>query len=145
MIFKNTHVMLKEKLFWGLLMLVLLALAFWLLSNNQGYVLIIRSPYRVQFSFNFFLFLMAIAFITLHYFLGFIRYLRFFPSYWRKNKAHKNLAESHTALIESVNALLNEDITSAEMAILRANHLHHNENLDELSALITKKKTNASN
>jgi len=135
----NIRTMLKKKLFWGLLTVLLLALIFWLLSNNQGYVLIVRSPYRVQFSFNFLLFLMMIAFISLHYCLRFVRYLRLFPTLWRKNQAQKNLKESHTALIETVNALLNQDLNAAEMAINRAKYLHNNHTLDEISAAITQK------
>lgn len=145
MIWANTRTMLKKKLFWGLLTLILLALAFWLLSNNQGYVLIVRSPYRVQFSFNFLLFLMMIAFISLHYLLRFVRYLRLFPTHWRKNQAQKSLKESHTALIETVNALLNQDLNAAEIAINRAKYLQNNHTLYELSAAIAQKKSSRPN
>ncbi len=123
MVWVNLRTMLKKKLFWALLTIILLALVFWLLSNNQGYVLIVRSPYRVQFSFNFLLFLMIIAFISLHYCLRFVRYLRLFPTHWRKNQAQKNLKESHTALIEAINALIKEDFLDAEKNVKHAHRL----------------------
>jgi HemY protein len=40
-------------------------------SNNFGYVLIVRPPYRLQFSFNFLLVLMVLGFLAIHYILRF--------------------------------------------------------------------------
>jgi HemY protein len=45
--------------------LVLIALV-WLASNNEGYVLIVRTPYRIQISFNFFLVVFVLSFLGLH-------------------------------------------------------------------------------
>ncbi len=73
-----------RKLLWWLLMFVLLVSGVWLASNNQGYVLIVRSPYRVQFSFNFSLIVMVLAFLAMHYSLRLVNYLRRLPANRRK-------------------------------------------------------------
>ncbi len=48
-------------------MLLLLVTVVWLASNNQGYVLVVRSPYRFQFSFNFLLILIVLGFLAIHF------------------------------------------------------------------------------
>lgn len=60
--------MIKRKIFWWLFMALLLLAVVLIASNNQGYVLIVRPPYRLQFSFNFLLILIVLGFLLLHYF-----------------------------------------------------------------------------
>lgn len=129
----------KRKIFWTFGLFLLLALIVWLLSHNQGYVLIVRAPYRVQFSFNFLLFLIVIAFVLIHYGLRLLRFLRLFRQNWRNIQAQKRLQESHTALVATVDALLKEDYLLAEEALKLANRLHDNPQLQEAANQLTRK------
>jgi HemY protein len=59
--------MIKHRIIWWLLMLSVLAGLVWLASNNEGYVLIVRTPYRIQISFNFFLAVIVLCYLGLQY------------------------------------------------------------------------------
>ena len=113
----------KHRLLWRLCMLLLLIGLVWLISNNQGYVLVVRAPYRVQFSFNFLLVLFVLSFLVLHYCLRFVHYLRKLPANKRNKKAAERLQASNEALLESLYALAEGDYTAAETATKRANDL----------------------
>jgi HemY protein len=130
---------LKRKIIWGFAMFLCLVLIVWLLSHNQGYVLVVRAPYRIQFSFNFLLFLIVILFVIIHYGLRFMRFLRFFRENLRDRQAQKRLQESHTALIETVDALLKEDYLLAEETIKVANRLQENTLLKEATHQLVRK------
>lgn len=132
---------LKRKIFWTLGLFLLLGVIVWLLSHNQGYVLIVRTPYRIQFSFNFLLFLIVLIFVTIHYGLRLLHFLRLFPKNWRKLQSQKRLQESHTALVETVDALLKEDYLLAEQAAKLANRLHENALLTEAANKLVRKNT----
>ncbi len=71
--------MIKRRILWWLLMPLLLVALVWLASNNEGYVLIVRTPYRVQISFNFLLVVFVVCFLGLHYSLRFVHFLRWLP------------------------------------------------------------------
>ena len=120
----------KRRLFWWGLMLVLLVGAVWLASNNQGYVLVVRAPYRVQFSFNFLLILIVIGFLLLHYFLRFVLFLRRLPATKRSKKETLRLQATNEALLEGMHALAEGDFAMAELATKRAHDLIHDANED---------------
>ena len=120
----------KRRLFWWGLMLVLLVGAVWLASNNQGYVLVVRAPYRVQFSFNFLLILIVIGFLLLHYFLRFVLFLRRLPATKRSKKETLRLQATNEALLEGMHALAEGDFATAELATKRAHDLIHDANED---------------
>lgn len=125
-------------------MFLLLGLIVWLLSHNQGYVLIVRAPYRIQFSFNFLLFLIVLIFVTIHYGLRLIHFLRLFPENRRKSQSQKRLQESHAALVETVDALLKEDYLLAEQTVKLANRLHENPLLNEAANQLVRKNAGQS-
>lgn len=125
--------MIKRRLFWWLFMFVLLVSVVWLASNNEGYVLVVRSPYRFQFSFNFLLILMVLGFLLLHYCLRFILFLRRLPANKRSKKEAKRLKESNEALLEGLHALADGDYQKAETATTRAHDLIHDANIDSTS------------
>lgn len=129
----------KRKIYWTLGLFLLLGVIIWLLSHNQGYVLIVRAPYRIQFSFNFLLFLIVLIFVTIHYGLRLLHFLRLFPENRRRSQSQKRLQESHTALVETVDALLKEDFLLAEEAVKLANRLHENPLLKEAAHQLTRK------
>lgn len=122
--------MIKRRLFWWLLMFILLVSVVWLASNNEGYVLVVRSPYRFQFSFNFLLVLMVLGFLLLHYCLRFILFLRRLPANKRSKKETKRLKESNEALLEGLHALADGDYQKAESATKRAHDLIRDSNLN---------------
>ncbi|MGZ8257675.1 MAG: heme biosynthesis HemY N-terminal domain-containing protein [Methylotenera sp.] len=124
--------MMRRKLFWWLLMLLLLVSAVWLASNNQGYVLIVRSPYRLQFSFNFLLILIVLGFLGLHYCLRFVHYLRRLPANRRSKIESQRLKAGNAALLEGMHALAEGNFEKAEAAAKRAHDLIQNTDLEKL-------------
>lgn len=109
-----------RKLFWWVLMCMLLIVIVWVISNAQGYVLIVRAPYRLQFSFNFLLVLMVLGFLAIHYCLRFLLFLRRLPATRRSKKETERLIASNAALLEGMHALAEGDLTKAEIAVKQA-------------------------
>jgi len=124
--------MIKRKIFWWLLMPLLLVIMVWLASNNQGYVLIVRSPYRVQISFNFLLIVFVLSFLGLHYSLRFVHFLRRMPSNKRSKKASLRLKAGNAALLEGMHALAEGDFEKAEASAKLAQELIQNTDLEKL-------------
>ncbi len=124
--------MIKRKIIWWLLMFLLLVLAVWLVSHNQGYVLIVRSPYRVQVSFNFLLVLFVLIFFGLHYSLRFVHFLRRLPANRRSKKESLRLKAGNAALLEGMHALAEGDFEKAETAAKLAQELIQNSDLEKL-------------
>jgi HemY protein len=129
-----------RKLFWWLLMLVLAVCAVWLLSNNAGYVLIIRPPYRVQFSFNLLLVLMVLGFLCTHLFLQLVQLLRYLPSRRRAKQETKRLKASHAALLQGIHALAEGNFISAEAAVQHAHNLIQDASHEKLIAALASEK-----
>jgi len=124
--------MLKRRLFWWLLMFLLLVSSVWLASNNQGYVLVVRAPYRLQFSFNFFLVVMVLSFLAMHYCLRFVHFLRRLPANRRSKKEAMRLKAGNAALLEGMHALAAGDLEKAARAAKRAQLLIQNSDLETL-------------
>lgn len=133
--------MLKRNLFWWLLMIFLLVSVVWLASNNNGYVLIVRPPYRLQFSFNFLLILIVLGFLALHYFLRFVHYLRRLPVNRRSKQETQRLQASNAALLEGMQALAEGDFESAEIAVKHAHDLIQNADHEKLMAALAAEKS----
>ena len=132
--------MIKRKIFWWLLMALLLVIVVWVASNNQGYVLIVRPPYRLQFSFNFLLMLIVLGFLLLHYFLRFVHFLRFLPANRRNKQEAQRLKASNDWLLEGMHALAEGDFESAETAIKNAHDLIQNADHEKLLAALALEK-----
>lgn len=132
--------MIKRKIFWWLLMALLLIVVVWIASNNQGYVLIVRPPYRLQFSFNFLLILIVLGFLLLHYFLRFVHFLRFLPANRRNKQEAQRLKASNDWLLEGMHALTEGDFESAETAINHAYDLIQNADHEKLLAALALEK-----
>lgn len=124
--------MMRRKILWWLLMLCLLIAAVWLIGNNQGYVLIVRSPYRIQVSFNFLLGLLVVCFLGLHYSLRFVHFLRHLPLIRRNRKESLRLKAGNTALLDGMHALVQGDFEKAEQSAKLAQELIQNSDLDQL-------------
>jgi uncharacterized protein HemY len=121
-------------------MLFLLIMVVIVASNNQGYVLIVRPPYRLQFSFNFLLILIVLGFLLLHYFLRFIHFLRFLPANRRSKQEAQRLKASNDALLIGMQALTEGDFENAEIAIKHAHDLVQNADHEKLMAALAAEK-----
>lgn len=111
--------------------LLLVALV-WLASNNEGYVLIVRTPYRVQISFNFLLVVFVVCFLGLHYSLRFVHFLRWLPLKRRNKKETMRLKVGNAALLEGMHALAEGDFEKAEASAKLAQELIQNSDLEKL-------------
>ena len=132
--------MIKRKLLWWLLMPLLLVGLVWLISNNEGYVLIVRTPYRVQISFNFLLLVFVVCFLGLHYSLRFVHFLRWLPLKRRNKKETMKLKAGNAALLEGMHALAEGDFEKAEASAKLAQELIHNSDLEKLIQALTDAK-----
>ena len=132
--------MLKHKILWWLLMFLLLVGVVWLAGNNQGYVLIIRSPYRIQVSFNFLLIFIVLSFLGLHYCLRLINFLRRLPASKRSIKDSLHLKAGNAALLEGMHALAEGNFEKAEASAKLAQELIQNADLELLIEKITSQK-----
>lgn len=120
-------------LFW-LLLILAFAVGVGLLANsNEGYVLIVRPPYRLELSLNLLLVLVVLAFLLLHLGLGFINYTRRLPASIRAYKEQRRIKRGHAALLESLHAIVEGRYAVAQKNAIRAFELGEDA---ELSALI---------
>lgn len=124
--------MIKRRILWWLLMPLLLVGLVWLASNNEGYVLIVRTPYRVQISFNFLLVVFVVCFLGLHYSLRFVHFLRWLPLKRRNKKETMRLKAGNAALLEGMHALAEGDFEKAEASAKLAQELIQNSDLEKL-------------
>lgn len=121
-------------------MFLLLVSIVWFTSNNEGYVLIVRPPYRLQFSFNFLLILMVLAFLAMHYCLRFVHFLRRLPANKRSKQEAQRLKASNEALLEGMHALAEGDFAGAEIAVKHAHDLIQNADHEKLMAALATEK-----
>lgn len=120
-------------LFWLLLILALAVGTGLLASSNEGYVLIVRPPYRLELSLNLLIALVVLAFVLLHLTLRLINYTRRLPSSVRAYKEEQRRRHGHFALVESLHAMVEGHYEAAQKAAGRAFDLGEDA---ELSALI---------
>jgi HemY protein len=120
-------------LFWILLTLALAIGVSMVLGNNEGYVLIVRQPYRLELSLNFLLIMIVLAFATLHLMLRLVHYIQRLPASVRTYKESKRLKDGHAALLSSLHAITEGHYAAAEKSAARALELGED---PALSALI---------
>lgn len=104
-----------------------------ILGNNEGYVLVVRQPYRLEFSLNFLLVMIVLAFVSLHLSLRLAHYIRRLPASVRTYKETKRLKDGHAALLQSLHAITEGHYSAAEKSAARALDLGED---PALSALI---------
>lgn len=132
--------MLKIQLIWWLILLMIGAITFWIIADPQGYVILVKSPYRIQFSFNFLLVFILFCLFAFYYVLLFLQFLKRFPAKRRNDQEIKQLRNTQSSLIASITAMANDDFEGAEKAALKAKKLQNNDSLDQMIALINVKK-----
>lgn len=121
-------------LFWTLLILASAIGVSLLASYNEGYVLIVRSPYRLEISLNFLLILIALTFVLLHLALRLIHYTKRLPASVREFKEQQRIRNGHAALVEALHALVEGRYAVAEKAASKALDLGEDAGLSALIA-----------
>lgn len=134
----------KRDILWWLFVLSVAVGLLLLLTSNQGYVLIVRNPYRIQISFNFLLLVFVLMFIALHYLLRFVHFLRRMPSKKRSRQETLRLKAGNAALLEGMHALAEGDIEKAEVSAKLAKDLIQNSDLEKLIQALASAKNKQS-
>lgn len=121
-------------LFWVLLILAL-AIGIGLLANqNDGYVLIVRQPYRIELSLNFLIVLIVLSFALLHAMLRLAYYIKALPSSVKQFREHQRLRRGHAALLEGLHALVEGRYDDAHKAASKALELGEDAGLSAIVA-----------
>ena len=107
-----------------------------IISDDAGYVLIVKPPYRYELSLSFLLIAILVSFLLLHLCLRFITYIQKLPANARAYKEAQRLKDGNTALLEGMHALAIGDVDTAKKAAERAQELIKNEDLGKLIAAI---------
>lgn len=103
-------------------------------GSNNGYVLVVQPPYRVEFSLNLLVILLVVGFASLHGTLRLIQYTLRLPESVRKFKQAQRQKEAHAALLEGLHALVEGRYGKAETAAARALELGEDVGLSALVA-----------
>lgn len=129
-------------IFWVLLIIALATGVSLLAGNNDGFVLIVAPPYRLELSPNLLLLLIALVFVMLHFSLRLIHYTRRLPANVRAHKKQKRLEEGHRALIGSLHSAAEGHFDMAEKAAAKALNLGEDAGLSALIAARSSHKLN---
>ena len=122
-------------LFWFLLILALAVGLSLLANSDHGYVLVVRPPYRVEFSLNFLIVAALLLFVLFHYILRLIHYTQRLPSDVRAYQQGKKLQAAHAGLIEALQKEAEGEYKQAEKAALNAFELGEDANITLLIAV----------
>ncbi|PKO92469.1 MAG: heme biosynthesis protein HemY [Betaproteobacteria bacterium HGW-Betaproteobacteria-1] len=121
-------------LLWFLLILLMAIGLSLFASNNEGYVLIVRPPYRLELSFNLLILLIVLSFFSLHLLLRMLNYARGLPASVKEYKERRRQREGRAALVEALHALVDGRYTLAEKGAAKALDLGEDAGLSALVA-----------
>lgn len=121
-------------LLWFLLILLIAIGLSLIASNNEGYVLIVRPPYRLELSFNLLILLIVLAFIAMHLLLRMVNYARQLPASVKAYKENQRLRDGRAALVEALHALVDGRYQLAEKSAAKALELGEDAGLSALVA-----------
>ena len=121
-------------LLWFLLILIIAIGLSLIASNNEGYVLIVRPPYRLELSFNLLIILIVLAFAAMHLLLHMLNYARNLPASVKAYKENKRLRDGRAALVEALHALVDGRYQVAEKSAAKALELGEDAGLSALVA-----------
>jgi HemY protein len=111
-------------------------------SNNEGYVLIVRPPYRFELSFNLLIILVVFSFSVLHLLLRTLNYARRLPANVKAYKEAQRLRDGRAALVEALHALTDGRYQLAEKNAAKALELGEDAGLSALVAARAAHKMN---
>jgi len=103
-------------------------------GSNDGYVLVVQPPYRVEFSLNLLVILLVVGFASLHGTLRLIQYTLHLPESVHKFKQVQRQKEAHESMLEGLHALVEGRWEKAETAAARALELGEDAGLSALVA-----------
>ena len=121
-------------LLWLLLILAIAIGVSLVASSNDGYVLMVHPPYRLELSFNLLLLLVVGGFVLLHAGLRLINYTLRLPANVRAYKREQQRKEGRAALLEALHALADGHYSKAEKTAARALELGEDAGLTALVA-----------
>jgi HemY protein len=121
-------------LLWFLLILLVAIGLSLFASNNEGYVLIVRPPYRLELSFNLLILLIILSFFSLHLLLRMLNYARQLPASVKEYKERRRQREGRAALVEALHALVDGRYALAEKSAAKALDLGEDAGLSALVA-----------
>lgn len=121
-------------LLWLLLILLLALTLSMVLGNNEGYVLLVQHPYRIELSLNLFVVLLLLGFVVLHAILRLLQYMLRLPHDVHRYKLEQRRKRAHAALLESLHRLAEGRFDKAEKAAARALRLGEDAGLSALVA-----------
>ncbi|OAM51951.1 heme biosynthesis protein HemY [Methylovorus sp. MM2] len=121
-------------LFWILFIIALTIGVSLIAGSNEGYVLIVRPPYRIELSLNFLLVLIVLVFVSLHLGLRLVNYTQRLPSSVRTYKEAQRLKNGRNALKEALHALGEGHYQAAVKSATRALDLGESVGLSALVA-----------
>lgn len=123
-----------KTLIWLLFILIgALALSM-LLGANEGYVLLVQHPYRIELSLNLFIVLSIVGFVMLHGLLRLAQYILRLPYNVQRLRREHRRQRAHAALLESLHRLVEGHHDKAEKAAARALRLGEDAGLSALVA-----------
>jgi HemY protein len=103
-------------------------------GSNDGYVLVVQPPYRMELSLNLLVILLVIGFFSLHVLLRLVSYTLRLPDSVRAHKQAQRKKEAHESLLESLHALVEGRYAKAETAASKALDLGEDAGLSALVA-----------
>ena len=103
-------------------------------GSNDGYILLVQPPYRIEFSLNLLVIVLVIGFASLHGMLRLIQYTLHLPENVRRFKESQRRKEAHAALTEGLHALVEGRYGKAETTAARALALGEDAGLSALVA-----------
>lgn len=119
----------------GLLFILVAAVALSLLAgSNEGYVLVVQPPYRIEVSLNLLIVLLVTGFFVLHGVLRLVQYTLNLPDHVRTYKREQRRKSAHAALLEGLHALVEGRYAKAEKAAASALELGEDAGLSALVA-----------
>jgi HemY protein len=103
-------------------------------GSNDGYVLIVQPPYRIEFSVNLLVILLIVGLVAFSNLARLTQYTLRLPGNVRKFKQAQRQKEAHAALLEGLHALVEGRYGKAETAAARALQLGEDAGLSALIA-----------
>jgi HemY protein len=103
-------------------------------GSNDGYVLLVQPPYRLELSLNLLIILLLVGFFSLHGLLRLVSYTLRLPDSVRAHKQALRKKEAHESLLEGLHALVEGRYGKAEKAAAKALDLGEDAGLSALVA-----------
>jgi HemY protein len=121
--------------FW-LLVLFAVAVAATLAAKNNGYVLIVAQPYRIELSLNLMVLLLLLAFFVLYFFVRLSAMTLRLPAEVSEFRLRRRREKAHKAMLEGFKALLERRYDKAEKASAAALEMKESPVVNALNAVV---------